>query len=69
MFKKKLDKDRHGPRLMPNNCQHLDQPYFLVTNYLLNNFLQITYSEVLQNLYFLRGHLSPLLGVVFPRVI
>ncbi len=27
MFKKK-DIDRNGPRLMPNNCQILDPPYF-----------------------------------------
>ncbi len=27
MFKK-MDIDRHGPRLMPNNCQILDPPYF-----------------------------------------
>ncbi len=24
----KMDIDRHGPRLMPNNCHHLDPPYF-----------------------------------------
>jgi hypothetical protein len=28
MFKMKIDIDRHSPRLMPNNCQHLDPPYF-----------------------------------------
>jgi hypothetical protein len=28
MFKKKMDIDRQGPRLMPNNCQSLDPPYF-----------------------------------------
>jgi hypothetical protein len=28
MFKIKMDIDRHGPRLMLNNCQHLDPPYF-----------------------------------------
>jgi hypothetical protein len=27
-FKMKMDIDRHGPRLMPNNYQHLDPPYF-----------------------------------------
>ncbi len=27
--------DRHGPRLMPYNCQHLDPPKFsLPTNYI-----------------------------------
>ncbi len=24
----KIDIDRHGPGLIPNNCQHLDPPYF-----------------------------------------
>jgi hypothetical protein len=24
--KRKMDIDRHGPRQMPNNCQHLDPP-------------------------------------------
>jgi hypothetical protein len=28
MFKIKMDIDRHGPRLMPSNCKHLDPPYF-----------------------------------------
>jgi hypothetical protein len=28
MFKMKMDIDRHSPRLMPNNCQHLDPLYF-----------------------------------------
>ncbi len=28
---KKMDIDRHGPRLMPNNCQILDPPYFLLS--------------------------------------
>jgi hypothetical protein len=28
MFKMKMDIDCHGPRLMLNNCQHLDPPYF-----------------------------------------
>jgi hypothetical protein len=28
VFKIKRDNDRHGPRLMPNNCQYLDPPYF-----------------------------------------
>ncbi len=28
MFKMKMDIDRHGPRLMPNNCKHLNPPYF-----------------------------------------
>ncbi len=28
MFKTKLDIDRHGPRLMPNNCKNLNPPYF-----------------------------------------
>ncbi len=27
-FKMKMDIDRHSPRLMPNNCQHLDPPHF-----------------------------------------
>jgi hypothetical protein len=30
MFKMKMDINRHGPRLMPNNCQNLDPPYFLL---------------------------------------
>ncbi len=28
MFKNKMDIDRHGPRRMPNNYQHLDPVYF-----------------------------------------
>jgi hypothetical protein len=24
----KMDIDRHGPRLMPNNCKNLNPPYF-----------------------------------------
>jgi hypothetical protein len=28
MFKTKMDIDRQSPRLMPNNCKHLDPPYF-----------------------------------------
>ncbi len=28
MFKMKMDINRHGPRLMPNNCKHLNPPYF-----------------------------------------
>ncbi len=28
MFKTKMDIDRHGPRLMPNNCKNLNPPYF-----------------------------------------
>jgi hypothetical protein len=24
----KMDIDRHGPRLMPNNCKNLNRPYF-----------------------------------------
>jgi hypothetical protein len=28
MFKNKMDIDRHGPRRMPNNYQHLDPLYF-----------------------------------------
>jgi hypothetical protein len=28
MFKMKMDINCHGPRLMSNNCQHLDPPYF-----------------------------------------
>ncbi len=28
MFKPKMDIDRHGPRLMPNNCKNLNPPYF-----------------------------------------
>ncbi len=28
MFKMKMDLDRHGPRLRPNNCQHPDPHYF-----------------------------------------
>jgi hypothetical protein len=28
MFKTKMDIDRHGPRLTPINCQHLNPPYF-----------------------------------------
>jgi hypothetical protein len=28
MLKMKMDIDRHGPRLMPNSCQHLDPLYF-----------------------------------------
>ena len=27
---KKMDIDRHSPRLMPSNCQILNQPYFLL---------------------------------------
>jgi hypothetical protein len=27
-FKMKMDIDRHGPRLMPNNCKDLNPPYF-----------------------------------------
>jgi hypothetical protein len=30
MFKMKMDIDRQGPRLMPNNWQHLDPPYFSI---------------------------------------
>jgi hypothetical protein len=34
MFKKKITLDRHGLRLMPENCQHLDPPNFsLQTNF------------------------------------
>jgi hypothetical protein len=28
MFVMKMDINRHRPRLMRNNCQHLDPPYF-----------------------------------------
>ncbi len=28
MFKTKMDIDRHGPRLMTNNCKNLNPPYF-----------------------------------------
>jgi hypothetical protein len=28
MFKTKMDIDRHGPRLMANNCKNLNPPYF-----------------------------------------
>jgi len=28
MFKTKMDIDRQSPRLIPNNCKHLDPPYF-----------------------------------------
>jgi hypothetical protein len=27
MFKMKMDIDRHGPRLMPNNCKNLIPPF------------------------------------------
>ncbi len=27
-FKMKMDIDRHGPRLMPNNCKNLKPPHF-----------------------------------------
>ncbi len=27
MFKTKMDIDHHSPRLMPNNCRHLNSPY------------------------------------------
>jgi hypothetical protein len=27
-FKMKMDIDRHGPRLMPNNCKNLNPPFF-----------------------------------------
>jgi hypothetical protein len=27
-FKMKMNIDRHGPRLMPNNCKNLNPPYF-----------------------------------------
>ncbi len=30
MFKMKMDINRHGPRLMPNNCKNLNPPYFLL---------------------------------------
>jgi hypothetical protein len=32
MFKMKMDIDRHGPRLMPNNCKHLNPPYFSLSS-------------------------------------
>jgi hypothetical protein len=28
IFKLKMDIDRHGPRLMPNNYKNLNPPYF-----------------------------------------
>ncbi len=28
MFKTQIDMDRHGPRLIPNNCKNLYPPYF-----------------------------------------
>jgi hypothetical protein len=28
MFKPEMDIDRHGPRLMPNNCENLNPPNF-----------------------------------------
>jgi hypothetical protein len=28
MFSKNMDIDRHGPRLMPNNCHIVDPHYF-----------------------------------------
>jgi hypothetical protein len=28
MFRMKMDIDRHGPRLMPNNCKNLNPPHF-----------------------------------------
>jgi hypothetical protein len=36
-FKMKIDIDCHGPRLMPNNCQHLDPPYFSLPTIFKNN--------------------------------
>jgi hypothetical protein len=27
-LKMKMDIDRHGPRLMPNNCKNFNPPYF-----------------------------------------
>jgi hypothetical protein len=53
MFKIKIDINRHGPRLMPSNCKHLDPPYFsLQTTFKLirvsvrNSAIQIRYAEV-----------------------
>jgi hypothetical protein len=41
MFKTKMDIDRHGPRLMPNNCQSLEMPYFsLPTTFKEKGFYQ-----------------------------
>jgi hypothetical protein len=31
--------DRHGPRLMPHNCQHLDSPNFLLPTTFNSKFL------------------------------
>ncbi len=40
MFKPKMDIDRHGPRLMPNNCKNLNPPNFSLPS---------TFNPILQN--------------------
>jgi hypothetical protein len=45
MFKMKMDIDRHGPRLMPNNCKNLNLPYFSLPS-TGNWFLDVTYFEM-----------------------
>jgi len=35
---KKMDIGRHGPRLMPNNCQIFDPPYFSLPTTFKKNF-------------------------------
>ncbi len=45
MFKMKMDIDRHGPRLMPNNCQHLDPPYFSFQLPLKSVYLDLKLDE------------------------
>jgi hypothetical protein len=40
----KMDIDRHGPRLMANNCQHPDPPYFS-----LPSTLKIQHQSVFHN--------------------
>jgi hypothetical protein len=49
-FKMKIDIYRYGPRLMPNNCQHLDPPYFsLPTTFNMSFFTFLNYLYVTKN--------------------
>jgi hypothetical protein len=48
MFKMNMDINRMGPRLMANNCQHLDLPYFsMPTTFKMQHQSLFHYSQLL----------------------
>ncbi len=46
MFKPKMDIDRHGPRLMPNNCKNLNPPYFSLPSTFKQIFGTFRFSSI-----------------------